>query len=113
MTRFSLPALTAALATALVPIAAAGQPKGEVGQFSDVTVEGSVLEPSPIRVSDDAELAGLITAPEGFTVEVFARDLVNPRMLAVSDENVLYATRRSAGDVIMRKDDFSRIIASS
>ena len=104
MTRFSLPALTAALATALVPIAAAGQPKGEVGQFSDVTVEGSVLEPSPIRVSDDAELAGLITAPEGFTVEVFARDLVNPRMLAVSDDNVLYATRRSVGDVIMLKD---------
>jgi len=104
MTRFSLPAITAALATALVPIAAAGQPKGVVGQFSDVTVEGSVLEPSPIRVSDDAELAGLITAPEGFTVEVFACDLVNPRMLAVSDENVLYATRRSVGDVIMLKD---------
>ena len=86
MTRSSVLAFTSALATALVPIAAAGQPKGEVGQFSDVTVEGSVLEPSPIRVSDDAELAGLITAPEGFTVEVFARDLVNPRMLAVSDD---------------------------
>jgi hypothetical protein len=94
MTRFSLPALTVALATALVPIAAAGQPKGEVGQFSDVTVEGSVLERSPIRVSDDAELTDLVTAPEGFTVEIFAPDLVNPRMLAVSDEEKC-STRRA------------------
>ena len=44
MTCFSGPALTAALVTVLVPIAAAGQPKGEVEHFSDVTVEGSVLE---------------------------------------------------------------------
>ena len=107
MTHSSVPAIPAAVVTVLVPIVAAGQPKGEVGQFSDVTVEGSVLEPSPIRVSDDSELAGLITAPEGFTVDVFARDLVNPRMLAVSDDNVLYATRRSVGDVIMLRDEDS------
>ena len=50
MTCFSGPALTAALVTVLVPIAAAGQPKGEVEHFSDVTVEGSVLErPSLVR----------------------------------------------------------------
>jgi Raf kinase inhibitor-like YbhB/YbcL family protein len=105
MIRIPGPAITAALAALLLPVAAAAQPEGEVGQFSDVTIEGSVLEPSPVRISDDAELAGMITAPEGFTVEVFARDLINPRMLAVSDAGVLYATRRSVGDVIMLKDE--------
>ena len=104
MTRISALAVTSALATA-VPIAAAGQPKGEVGQFSDVTVEGSVLEPSPIKISDDAKLTALIKAPDGFKVDVFARDLINPRMLAVSQRGVLYATRRSVGDVIMLEDE--------
>ncbi|MGK9054246.1 YbhB/YbcL family Raf kinase inhibitor-like protein [Neorhizobium petrolearium] len=81
------------------------QPQGEVGQYSDVVVQGSILEPEKIQVEDDRELASLIKAPEGFTVEVFARDLVNPRMLAVSDRGTLYATRRKVGDVIMLKDE--------
>lgn len=84
--------------------AALAQPKGKVGTYSDVTVEGSILEPEKIEISDEAELAGLIKAPDGFKVEVFARDLVNPRMLAVSPKGVLYATRRSVGDVVMIQD---------
>ncbi len=32
-------------------------------------------------------------------MKVFARDLVNPRVLAVSEAGILYATRRSIGDV--------------
>ncbi len=43
--------------------------------------------------------------PDGFKVEVFARDLVNPRMLAVSPAGNLYATRRSVGDVVLLKDE--------
>jgi Raf kinase inhibitor-like YbhB/YbcL family protein len=81
------------------------QVEGEVGRASDVVIEGSILEPEKIQMSDDQKLTGLIKAPEGFKVEVFARDLVNPRMLAVSDSGILYATRRSVGDVIMLKDD--------
>jgi Raf kinase inhibitor-like YbhB/YbcL family protein len=84
---------------------ASAQPQGKVGQYSDVTIEGAVLEPEEIEVSDDAELAGLIKAPDGFKVEVFARNLVNPRMLAVSEAGILYATRRSVGDVLMLKDE--------
>ncbi|NOV21815.1 YbhB/YbcL family Raf kinase inhibitor-like protein [Ensifer adhaerens] len=84
---------------------ASAQMKGTAGEFSDVTIESSVLEPEKLAVPDDKELTSLIKAPEGFTVEVFARNLVNPRMLAVSKSGLLYATRRAVGDVIMLKDD--------
>ena len=93
-----------ASAAALAAFAAQAQPKGKVGLYSDVTIEGSILEPEKIEVSDDAELAKLIRAPEGFKVEVYARDLMNPRMLAVSDSGRLYATRRSVGDVVLLED---------
>ena len=57
------------------------------------------------RSADDAaQAARLIRAREGFKVTVFARDLVNPRMLAVSPDGDLYATRRSVGDVVMLRD---------
>ena len=96
----ALSATTLALASA-----AFSEIKGTVGEASDVTIEGSILEPEKLAVTDDAKLAGLIKAPAGFTVDVFARDLINPRMLAVSHDGILYATRRAVGDVIMLKDD--------
>ncbi len=74
-------------AFALVPLlaaAAGAQPQGEVGLYSDVTIVGSVLEPKPIPVADDASQVAALSVPEGFKVEVFARDLVNPRILAFS-----------------------------
>ena len=80
------------------------QPQRKVGLYSDVTVQGSILEPEKIEVEDDAALARLIRAPQGFKVEIYARDLVNPRMLAVSEAGKLYATRRSVGDVVMLED---------
>ncbi len=98
-------ALVPAAALAVPTSLAIAQPQGEVGQYSDVVVQGSILEPEKIQVKDDRELASLIKAPDGFNVEIFARDLVNPRMLAVSDDGTLYATRRKVGDVIMLKDE--------
>lgn len=91
-------------AACLASGAALAQPTGQVGLYSDVTITGSVLEPSPIDIADDAELTGMLTAPDGVDVQVFARDLINPRMLAVSPAGHLYATRRSVGDVVMLKD---------
>ena len=104
MTRPTTSTLLAALPLALVPLPSLAQPQGKVGLYSDVTITGSILEPSPIDISDDARLTGLIQAPEGVKVQVFARDLVNPRMLAVSPAGHLYATRRSVGDVVLLKD---------
>jgi Raf kinase inhibitor-like YbhB/YbcL family protein len=100
--RLSVPAGLGALMAVANP--AAAQPQGEVGRYSDVTIEGTILEPRKVEISDDERLTGLLRAPEGFRVEVFARDLVNPRMLAVSEAGVLYATRRTVGDVVMLKD---------
>jgi Raf kinase inhibitor-like YbhB/YbcL family protein len=88
-----------------VPSLAMAQVKGSVGLNSDVTIEGSILEPEKVLVTDEAKLTALIKAPDGFKVDVFARDLINPRMLAVSPKGFLYATRRSVGDVIMLKDE--------
>ncbi|MFD2648907.1 YbhB/YbcL family Raf kinase inhibitor-like protein [Devosia albogilva] len=92
------------LAALVAAAPALGQPQGTVGQYSDVTIEGTILEPEPITVSDDAELAGLISVPEGFTVEVVGRDLGNTRMLATHGGHV-YATRRTEADVIRLDDD--------
>lgn len=76
------------------------QPQGEVGQYSDVVIEGSILEPEPVIVSDDQELASLISVPDGFEVTVVGRDLGNTRMLAVSDQGEVYASRRTEADII-------------
>lgn len=81
------------------------QLEGEVGLYSDVTINGSILEPSPIDLPDSEGLAALLDLPEGAQIQVFARDLINPRMLAVSEEGHLYATRRSVGDVLLLRDE--------
>lgn len=103
--RLSTLALSVSALAMIVPSFAFAEIKGTVGEFSDVVIEGSILEPEKLMVKDDNKLTGLIKAPEGFKVEVFARDLINPRMLAVSPKGIVYATRRSVGDVIMMKDD--------
>ncbi|MDZ4792534.1 MAG: PQQ-dependent sugar dehydrogenase [Hyphomicrobiales bacterium] len=58
----------------------------------------------PRQVEGGDPLANL-KLPDGYKVEVFAKDLVNPRILAVSDNGTVYVTRRSIGDVVMLKAD--------
>lgn len=96
-------ALAVSSATLLLAMPAFAQPQGTIGEYSDVTVQGSILEPEPVTISDDAELAAQIKVPEGFTVEVVGRDLGNTRMLATHGEHV-YATRRTEADVIRLND---------
>ena len=103
--RLPVLALSVSALALMLPAVALAQVKGTVGIASDVTIQGSILEPEKLQVSDDAKLADLIKAPDGFKVEVFARDLINPRMLAVSQKGIVYATRRTVGDVIMLKDE--------
>ena len=47
----SLAACSTALALVFVASQVGAQPKGKVGQYSDVTIEGSVLEPTKGRGS--------------------------------------------------------------
>ena len=69
---------------------------------ANVTVVGHVLEPEGLDPTPE-RLAGL-RMPAGFEVSVFARDLINPRIIAVADDGTVYVTRRSVGDVIMLRD---------
>lgn len=95
------------LGAALVSIAASpavAQVKGKVGEFSDAAVTGHIVEPQLVQIADDREPASKLKVPSGFKAEVFARGLINPRMLAVGPNGVLYATRRTVGDVVMIRD---------
>ena len=69
---------------------------------ADVTVVGHVLEPAQLEPTP--ERLDRLNLPEGFTIEVFAEDLVNPRMIDVAEDGTLYVTRRSVGDVMMLRD---------
>lgn len=42
--------------------------------------------------------------PAGFEIDVFAKDLGNPRMLAVGPDGTVYVTRRQQGDVLALRD---------
>ena len=92
------------VSTLVLPQLCHAQVKGAVGIASDVTIEGSILEPEKLSVTDDDKLTSLLKVPQGFKVQVYARELINPRMLAVSADGTVYATRRTVGDVVMLKD---------
>ena len=97
--------LRPALLAVALATAASAQPTSDQLQnpeHADVEVVAHVVEPRQLEPTAE-RIAGL-RAPAGFEVSVFARDLVNPRMIAVADDGAVYVTRRSVGDVI-RLDD--------
>lgn len=63
-------------------------------------LQSNFLKPRQIEGGDP--LANL-KLPDGYKVEVFAKDLVNPRIIAVADNGAVYVTRRAVGDVVMLK----------
>lgn len=69
---------------------------------ADVTIIGHVLEPKQVSVN---RAVHQISLPRGFEINVFAKDLINPRMIAVADNGFVYVTRRSVGDVLLLKDN--------
>ena len=56
--------------------------------------------PPPAAPPVPAELK----APAGFKVSVFASDVTNGRLMAVSPDGVLYVARQSKGDVVALPD---------
>lgn len=68
---------------------------------ADVTIIGHVLEPKKITPRN---LVKKLALPRGFAANVFADNLVNPRMIAVANNGDVYVTRRSVGDVIRLVD---------
>jgi Raf kinase inhibitor-like YbhB/YbcL family protein len=69
----------------------------------DLTVKGHVFLPPELPAP---ELSG-VKVPAGFKIARFAEGLGNVRMLAVSPDGNIYATRREEGDVLLLKDDGS------
>jgi glucose/arabinose dehydrogenase len=87
----------AALAALTAPASAAEEHFGRLH-----TVTGHVFRPEPRPATD--ELIATLTVPEGFRLQVYARDLGNPRMMTMSPEGTLYVTRPASNDVVALAD---------
>jgi Raf kinase inhibitor-like YbhB/YbcL family protein len=101
-----LRAMNAILLT-LLPLVATAQQTGPPARLpdpkaADVAVQGYVYEPAAAR--PDQANARHLRVPVGFQVNVFARDLGGPRMLAVADDGAVYVTRRDEGDLLRVRD---------
>lgn len=66
-----------------------------------VRIVGHVLRPENIAAD---RLLKKMALPKGFEANVFAKGLINPRMIAVADNGFVYVTRRDVGDVIKLVD---------
>ncbi|RZJ08649.1 MAG: YbhB/YbcL family Raf kinase inhibitor-like protein [Rubrivivax sp.] len=83
-------------------LACAGAAHAQQGDGTDVPVKTHVFKPDKVPATD-ARVTQL-KAPAGFKVSVFARELKNARILAVSPEGRVYVSRRDTGDVLMLED---------
>jgi len=106
-------ALLAVAAVAALSCSAAAQEDDS----TNVEIVAHVVEPTKLEPTD--ERIGALKLPDGFRIQKFAEDLINPRMLAVSDDGTVYVTRRSVGALVMLKDtdgdgksDSQEIVAS-
>jgi glucose/arabinose dehydrogenase len=65
-------------------------------------VEGYLVTPEQLKF--DESLLQQLKLPAGFRIDVFAKDLGNPRMLAVAPDGTIYVTRRQQGDILALRD---------
>ncbi len=65
-------------------------------------VEGSLVTPE--RLEFNESLLQELKIPDGFGISVFAKDLGNPRNIAVAPDGTVYVTRREQGDVLALRD---------
>jgi len=72
------------------------------GDGTDVPINTNVWK--PLKTSADESHIAQLHVPEGFKVNVFARELKNARVLAVAPSGDVYVSRRDQGDVLLIKD---------
>lgn len=96
MVRTSL-AIPLSMAAAVVVNHAVSAAEPSSKPVSDVQITGHVFQPAALPPPASTALR----VPEGFAIEVVAKDLGNTRMLAVSEQGHLYVTRRETGDVLL------------
>ena len=68
---------------------------------TDVQITGHVYEPA--KLAPTVARIKTLKLPNGFQVSKFA-EITNPRMLAVSNDGMIYVTQRTPGTVSMLKD---------
>jgi len=76
----------------------AQEPTGPI----EAEIVGHIYKPAPLEPT--AERLAQVKLPDGFNMEKWAEGLGNVRMLAVSDDGTVYATRREQGEVVMLRD---------
>lgn len=67
-----------------------------------VSIDANVFKPAHLEPSEE-RMQGL-KLPPGFTIEKFAENMGEPRMLAVSERGDVYVTERENSEVIMLQD---------
>jgi Raf kinase inhibitor-like YbhB/YbcL family protein len=72
------------------------------GDGTDVAISTHVWKPAKVP-ADDGRLAQL-KLPDGFTANIFARNLKNARVVAVAPNGDVYVSRRDQGDVLLLRD---------
>ncbi len=65
-------------------------------------VEGYLATPERLEFKES--LLQQLKMPAGFSINVFAKDLGNPRKLAVGGDGTVYVTRREQGDILALRD---------
>ena len=73
------------------------------GDGTDTQFSVSVFKPEKVEATS-GRIASLKVA-DGFKVSVFAKDLKNARIIAVSKQGFIYVSRRDQGDVLLLKDE--------
>src|SRR5512134_614218 len=68
-------------------------------QAGGVELTSNTFRPERRQLRDE-DLIKRLSLPTGFRVEIFARDLGRPRMLAVADDGTVYVSRRGTHDVV-------------
>lgn len=85
---------------------AEGVPAGQVPDTPDQlrAVSATSYTVRPAQREFTEERMRQLQLPAGFSIDVFARDLENPRMLLVMDNGDIYVTEREAGRVTLLRD---------
>ncbi|GAB1545251.1 sorbosone dehydrogenase family protein [Scytonema sp. NUACC21] len=65
-------------------------------------LEGYLVTPGQLEFNES--LLQQLKLPAGFRINVFAKDLGNPRMLAVAPDGTIFVTRRQQGDILALLD---------
>ena len=75
--------------------------------------ETVVVRNAPTKVAVTDALVGRLRLPAGFRVSIFARELVDPRMLQVAGDGTVYVSRWRSGDVVALRDGDGDGVADS